>query len=124
MATETPSTNNIEKKAGAQKPGTTKRRDGEKITKDKLNALLTQARNLQWAGQHTKAIEVCTQALDVIGKGNARIAQLQWDFINTRAESHFTRLNIEAIQDDVKVMMQIAEAAPSSPKEKKSVLKI
>jgi GAF domain-containing protein/tetratricopeptide (TPR) repeat protein len=94
-----------------------------KLSNKRLNEMLSQARDLQWAGQHEKAIEVCTQALDAIGKGNSRTVQIQMDLLESRAESSFALLNEDAIQNDAKTMMRIANAAPSSPKGRKFALK-
>ena len=94
------------------------------LSKAKINELLTQARDLAWAGQHAKAIELCTQALDAIGVGNSRTAQIQMDLLDLRAESNDALLNIDALQTDAKIMMRIANAAPSSPKGKKLELKM
>jgi hypothetical protein len=49
-----------------------------KLSNKRLNEMLSQARDLQWAGQHAVAIEVCTQALDAIGKGNSRTVKSKW----------------------------------------------
>ncbi|NJC96047.1 MAG: GAF domain-containing protein [Anaerolineae bacterium] len=94
-----------------------------KLSNKRLNEMLSQAREHQWAGQHEKAIEVCTQALDAIGQGNSRTAQIQMDLLGIRAESHIARINMDGLQKDAKVMMQIANAAPSSSKRKKLALK-
>jgi len=93
------------------------------LSKNKLNELLTQARDLQWAGQHEKAIKVCTQALDAIGKGNSRTAQIQMDLLVTRAESYYAQEIPDSMQEDARLMMRIANTAPSSHKTKKLALK-
>ena len=123
MAKDTPSTIRVENRAGTQKPNSGKRRTGKRITNDEYNALLTQARDLQWVGQHARAIEVCTQALDAIGKGNSRTAQVQMDLLDTRIESYWASIKPVAMKRDAKLMMQIANAAPSSSKRKKLILK-
>ena len=94
-----------------------------KLSNKQLNEMLSQARELHWAGQHEKAIEVCTQALDAIRKGNSRTAQIQMDLLDTRADSNWALLNNETLQKDAKVMMRIANATPASPKRKKHGLK-
>ena len=94
-----------------------------KLSNKQLNDMLSQARELQWAGQHEQPIEVCTQALDAIGKGNSRTAQIQMDLLDTRSESYYALIKPDPMQKDAKLMMRIANAAPSSPKAKKLVLK-
>jgi tetratricopeptide (TPR) repeat protein len=94
-----------------------------KLSNKQLNEMLSQARDFAWAGQHTKTIEICTQALDAIGKGNSRTIQIQMDLLNTRSESNFILLLNDAMQKDAKLMMQIANTAPSSPKKRKFALK-
>jgi len=108
----------IKRSAGKRTKKTTIR-----FSKERFNELLTQARDLQWAGQHEKAIEVCTQALDAIGKGNSRTIQVQMDLLDMRAESNSALLKDDALQKDVAQMMQIANAAPASPNRRKLALK-
>ena len=69
-------------KTGKRKPKVAKKQTAKtvvKLSNKQLNEMLSQAGDLQWAGQHEKAIEICTQALDAIGKGNSRTAQIQMD---------------------------------------------
>ncbi|MDX1378547.1 MAG: tetratricopeptide repeat protein, partial [Anaerolineales bacterium] len=117
-------------KTGKQKSKSTKKQAEKqtsrvvvKLSNKQLNDMLSEARDLQWAGQHEKAIEVCTQALDAIGKGNSRTAQIQMDLLDTRAESHFAVLNLDAFHKDARLMMRIANAAPASSKRKKLAYK-
>ena len=86
-----------------------------KLSNKRLNEILTQAHHLQWAGQHEKAIEVCTQALDAIGKGNSRTAQIQMDLLDTQAESYFAQMNFDAAKKDIASMVKLAKrtAKPS-----------
>ncbi len=93
------------------------------LSEERIKELLTQARELAWTGQHVKAIDLCTQVLDAIGKGNSRTAELQTHLLDTRAESNFALLNLDALQKDVNSMMRIANAAPPSRKGKKLALK-
>ena len=81
-----------------------------------INELLAQARELAWMGQHAKAIEICTQALDAVGKSNSRTAQLQLDLLDRRAESDSALLNIDAAKKDAVLMMRTAntEKKPGS----------
>jgi hypothetical protein len=69
-----------------------------RVSKERPNKLLAQARDLQWARQQLKAIEVCTQALDAIGKGNSRTIQIRMDLFKTRAESHVALINLDAVK--------------------------
>jgi tetratricopeptide (TPR) repeat protein len=90
-----------------------------KLSNKQLNEMLSQARDLQWAGQHAEAIEVCTHVLDAIGKGNSRTTHFQMDLLDRRAESNWALLNNDALQKDAELMMRIAKAVPSSPKGRK-----
>ncbi|HSG45791.1 MAG TPA: GAF domain-containing protein, partial [Anaerolineales bacterium] len=120
----------VKRSAGKSKPKpakkTTKKQTSKtvvKLSNKKLNELLTRARELQWAGQHEKTIEVCTQALDAIGKGNSNTAQIQMDLLDTRAESNVALLQNDTVKKDARLMMRIANATPSSQKRKKAGLK-
>jgi tetratricopeptide (TPR) repeat protein len=95
-----------------------------KLSNKQLNEMLSQARELQWAGQHEKAIEVCTQALDAIGNGNTRTAQIQMELLDTRAESSEALLQNDAVKKDAKLMMQVANAAPVTQKKKNLAYKV
>jgi tetratricopeptide (TPR) repeat protein len=94
-----------------------------KLSNKQLNEMLSQARDLQWAGQHAEAIKVCTQALDAIGKGNSRTVQIQMNLLITQAESYWAKINFGAMKRGAKVMMQIANNAPASSKSKQLALK-
>ena len=130
MAKEMSSKNDVANKVRGKKSSNATRRGKKQsaksstvFSKDKLNELLAQARDLQWAGQHAKAIEICTQALDAIGKGNSRTAQIQMDLLDTRAESYWASIDFSALKRDAKMMMQVANAVPSSSNRKKLALR-
>ena len=95
------------------------------ISTKKMERFLNQARELQWAGKHEQAIEVCTQALEVIGKGSSGTAQIQVELLYTRAESNWALIRSpDEVRNDTNLMMQIADDTPNTPKEKKLALKV
>ena len=75
------------------------------ISTKKMERFLNQARELQWAGKHEQAIEVCTQALEVIGKGSSGTAQIQVELLYTRAESNWALIRSpDEVRNDTNLM--------------------
>jgi hypothetical protein len=74
-----------------------------------INRLLTQARDLAWAGQHAKAIEICTQALASKADWQSD-PQLQLDLLDTRAESYIAQLELDTAEKDAALMVKLAKA--------------
>jgi GAF domain-containing protein/tetratricopeptide (TPR) repeat protein len=112
MTAKSTSVNKTVKKVGKQKHSVVRKSDKHIIgaSKDRSDQLLTQARDLAWKGQHPKAIEICTQALDAISKGNSRTAQSKMELLDLRAESYSAQLNLDAAEKDSILMIRIANA--------------
>jgi len=112
MAKKTSPVNNTVKKVGKQNHRVVRKSNKQIIgaSKDRSDELLTKARDLAWKGQHAKAIEICTQALDAMGNGNSRTAQSQMELLDLRAESYSAQLNLDAAEKDSILMMRIANA--------------
>jgi GAF domain-containing protein/CheY-like chemotaxis protein/tetratricopeptide (TPR) repeat protein len=74
------------------------------LSQEKPNELLTQARELAWAGQHSKAIEVCTRALT-----HSKIKPTeQMDLLDVRAESYIAQGKLDLAAQDAAAMVKIA----------------
>jgi len=82
-----------------------------RFSKERFNELLTQARELQWTGQHEKVIDLCSQALDAVGKGNSRTVQIQMNLLDLRAESTIAIGKLDLAMKDAKAMMKLGNTA-------------
>jgi GAF domain-containing protein len=85
-----------------------KKKRTPRFSNQKIEKILAQAREFQRTGQHERAIELCTQTLDEIGEGNFRTARAQMNLLDTRFESYRALLKLDAAEEDVALMLQLA----------------
>jgi GAF domain-containing protein/anti-sigma regulatory factor (Ser/Thr protein kinase) len=95
---------------------------GKAVKKDGRKQSLDAAahvRELAWAGEHIRAIELVAQALTV---SQIRPVE-QMDLLDLRAESHIAQGKLDLAAKDSNAMMKLAGAEKSLPKEEISALK-
>ena len=70
---------------------------------------ITRVRALAWTGQHAPAIDLATQALSALGKGDSRVAPTMIDLLDLRAESYIAQGKLDLANKDAKAMVKIAK---------------
>lgn len=83
--------------------------ESKKLTKPALAELLARARDAAWNGNHTRAIELATQAL----AAHKLPPAAQMNFLDVRAESHIAQGNLNLAADDAAAMLNLANAGRS-----------
>jgi tetratricopeptide (TPR) repeat protein len=73
--------------------------------------LVVQARELAWTGQHSQAIKLAAQALDLLSQaGEMEEAQESLDLLDTRAESYIALGKLDLAAQDIAAMVKLANA--------------
>ena len=67
--------------------------------------IVVRVRELAWAGQHEKAIELASQALD----GTGLEAELHIDLLDLRAESYIARGRLDLAEKDAQAIEKLAQ---------------
>jgi tetratricopeptide (TPR) repeat protein len=73
---------------------------------ESAEALLVRAKTLAWAGQHEKALDLYSRALEV----SALKPELQMDLLDMRAESYIAQGKLDLAAQDADAMHKLAEA--------------
>ena len=69
--------------------------------------IISRVRELAWAGQHSKAIELATEALGRLGLK----PDVEMSLLDLRSESYLSQLKYELAEKDVRQMERLAKAA-------------
>ena len=73
--------------------------------------IVEQIRQLAWAGQHARAIELASEALRTPSSLRTRSSDQQMDLLDLRAESYIAQGKLDLAAKDAKAMMKLGTTA-------------